>query len=192
MKNDRADQSLTDLENLSYPPLGFTRPVCCANQLNLRKSQFGVLVFRAKVSLSNYLSSASHHIRSVFFRSSELQVVWTNARRIVAIVKYPHSFWYSTEVNYPRSNVSKNRRVRLFPSSNLTIAPTVPRSCPLPTAIPNSDFRPKAFQECWRKTLRSKKLSAVIRPLDQVHFDWVTLRAVTGRAGAIPFGGCNG
>lgn len=172
------DVGWVDPKMFSYACLGLAAFPSLPYETYLLVGQF----YPASV-LSNSTSSLGHAVSAIVGVGAKEQVRWPNARRSVAFVAYKHSGGDSPEVDNPRGSVSWNDFGLRAPRGN-TVSPFVTTSLPQPATIRDFNFVPKSPQERFGKSLSQEEFSPIVRPLNQVHFAWVTLPEVTGLAGA--------
>lgn len=152
---------------------------------NRNHIRFGQLHTWGIFSAWVFLSSLQNHVLSVFFFRSEEKMRWSYTGRIIAFVKNAFRIRNWSKMQNPTGTARNDVASISFPFSDYSVSKGNSGTNPQPAIVRNFNFRPKSFNECFGKSLRDEELGLIVRPLDQVHFDWVTLRAVTGRAGAI-------
>jgi hypothetical protein len=119
--------------------------------------------------------------------SSEEKVIWSYAWREVAFMKNAHPLWHRSKVQYPACNMRSDGFSRMTLGVHLPVTECVASRNPDPTAGSYSNLIPEPCYEGGRQSLRGKELYSIVRPVDEFgHLNRLTLRAVTGRAGA-PF-----
>lgn len=89
---------------------------------------------------SRAMSSFFKHVLSVVFRSSKPQVIRIHARRIIAMMQYPQSFWNPFfGMNHPR-NTRGNIHLPSVMNSKLSLSSLIGGCCPKPTFFFRSNF----------------------------------------------------
>lgn len=125
--------------------------------LDLTQRKFCSVAF-----LSHRASSLLRHVAYIVEASAKPEMVRSNARRIVAVMKNPKSFGNGSKVKNPTGNMCFDSRITT-PSVNPSIGkrrlfvPT--RSCPNPAPFTFLYVGPKASLESWGKALRGKIFS---------------------------------
>lgn len=151
--------------------------------------------FHAKYihAVAKRISSLRYAVSSVLGFTAGLQMGRINTSSIVsgwALVKNHVAFWNRTTTKNPTCDVRGDYScgtIPKIPSVDLAVS-MVYRGHPQPTVVwsENIYLWPKAAWKRFRKSLREEIFRRKVWPRNQVHFGYVTFRAVTGRAGT-PF-----
>lgn len=101
-------------------------------------------------AFSNAISFAS--VFSVFNHRSEVDVIRIYARRVVALVKSPKSFWNFSIVQNPRCSTRHNGFLSSFMfNCDFSIAFFISKCYPIPAGVCFFNFTPKSFSKSYGK-----------------------------------------
>ncbi len=92
--------------------------------------------FRKRSVLTPTLTILFHHVVSVIFLRTCKQMLWPNARRIIAFVKNSMTLRHWAKMNEPRRNVGENHPIAGEPGINTSIVLVVYRTKPNPAVAP--------------------------------------------------------
>jgi hypothetical protein len=155
---------------------------------NLRGAQFGARTFFpfGFHGKSNPLPAFFPHVLYVIFLSAQPKMLRFAARRIVAIVKDLNVWRNSPIVKNPRKVMGQNFACAATTFADHSITKLRVPSNPYPAITVERNLGPKTGDDGFGKSLSFKKLRPIVRPLDQVHFDCVTLPAIALARGLLP------
>jgi hypothetical protein len=150
---------------------------------NCRKSKAtSPIPFAAIIRPSRISSPLGPHIPHIVGLSAEPKVRGSATPWDIARMEDLQSFWDGSIGQNPGRIVGKHTEPGSFrpkhPGGNLTVAESGSPCRPQPASRCDLDFDPKALNEIGGKPLRGEVGLRIVRPLDQVHFDCVTLSGV--------------
>lgn len=149
---DSVDVYTADTENLFEVT---TRKTANSNFANLLLRKLAVT---GSLAVRRVVAAFVDHILRVVCERSKKEVIGSNARRVVAVMKNLYACWYPTKSQNPgRARcVNISRESAPIVSQQVTVMVERAGSDPNPATTvvsENKDLVPKAFWEGWRKAL---------------------------------------
>jgi hypothetical protein len=168
--------------------------VASANGINVSLRKFCQGMFLSiEAHMRKVIVPIGSHLTHVLSAIPKHQVIWANTMRAIASgasMQNGQAFRNGSSAQNPRSTMGVDFEVSSFEPLDHSVPPrpeTTARAGaakPDPMVIRNFHLRPKAFWKRFGKPLACEVLGTKVRPRNQVHFGYVTLGAVTGRAWA--------
>lgn len=173
-----ADDHLAYAEFLRNFPLCSSIHKCVTYLKNSGLGKFGVRIFASVVDASFDVTSLLHHVIDIVLPSSQEKMIRTDAGTIVASMQHPKGIRDRSMMQKPGRLGGKNQ-MSCGPR-NVSVAVSVKARRPQPAPIRDLHLCPEAFDEGWRKALRSEEIGFIEGPLEKLHnSSWVGSRRMT-------------